>query len=109
MPQATRYDAMVIGTSHGGRMLPIALAEAGRNVALVEGDRLGGVCVNVGCIPTKTMVASARVAYLARRGADYGVQTGPITIDLSKVRQRKRKIVDDFRSGSQQRTTTTRS
>jgi len=72
MPQATNYDAIVIGTSQGGRLLPIALAKAGRKVALIERDHIGGVCVNVGCTPTKTMVASARVAYLARRGADYG-------------------------------------
>src|ERR1043166_1298309 len=103
MPQATRYDAMVIGTSHGGRMLPIALAEEGRNVALVEGDRLGGVCVNVGCISTKTMVASARVAYLARRGADYGVHTGPISVDLQAVRQRKQGIVEGARGGFENR------
>ena len=53
-------------------------------------------CINEGCTPTKTMVASARVAYLARRGADYGVQTGPISVDMSKVRQRKRDIVDEL-------------
>ena len=62
MPRATNYDAIVIGTSQGGRLLPIALAKAGRKVALIERGRLGGVCVNVGCTPTKTMVASARVA-----------------------------------------------
>src|SRR5215813_5280172 len=77
MPQTTNYDAIVIGTSQGGRFLPSALAQAGRKVALIERDRLGGVCVNVGCTPTKTMVSSARVAYLARRGVDYGIHTGP--------------------------------
>src|SRR5258708_33005871 len=81
MPQATNYDAIVIGSSRGGRLLPIALAKAGRNVALIERGHVGGTCVNVGCTPTKTMVASARVAYLARRGADYGVHTGPISVD----------------------------
>ncbi len=82
MTQATSYDAIVIGTSHGGRFLPIAFAQAGRKVALIECDHLGGVCVNVGCTPTKTMVASARVAALARRGADYGVHNGPVSVDL---------------------------
>src|SRR5258706_15297276 len=101
MPQATHYDAIVIGSSQGGRLLPIALAKAGRNVALIERGHVGGTCVNVGCTPTKTMVASARVAYLARRGADYGVHTGPVTIDMVKVRQRKRDIVDSFRGGSE--------
>ncbi|HEX8032834.1 MAG TPA: FAD-dependent oxidoreductase [Ktedonobacterales bacterium] len=60
MPQATHYDAIIIGTSHGGRLLPTALAQAGRHVALIERDQLGGVCVNVGCTPTKTMVARWR-------------------------------------------------
>src|SRR5207245_2292537 len=64
---------------------------------------VGGTCINEGCTPTKTMVASARVAYLARRAADYGVHTGQVTIDLAKVRQRKRDIVNDFRDSSQRR------
>jgi len=103
MPQATNYDAIVIGTSQGGRLLPIALAEAGRKVALVERGHLGGVCVNVGCTPTKTMVASARVAYLARRGADYGVHTGPISVDMQVVRKRKQGIVEGARSAFESR------
>ena len=82
MPQATNYDVIVIGSSRGGRLLPIALAKAGRKVALIERDHVGGTYVNVGCTPTKTMVASARVAYLARRGVDYGVHTGPISVDM---------------------------
>src|SRR6266852_6923757 len=103
MPQTTNYDAIVIGTSQGGRLLPIVLAKAGRKVALIERGRLGGVCVNVGCTPTKTMVASARVAYLARRAADYGVRTGPISVDLARVRERKRNIVASFRGGGERR------
>jgi pyruvate/2-oxoglutarate dehydrogenase complex dihydrolipoamide dehydrogenase (E3) component len=105
MPQATSYDAIVIGTSHGGRFLPIAFAQAGRKVALIECDHLGGVCVNVGCTPTKTMVASARVASLARRGADYGVHTGPVSVDMRVVRQRKQAIVEGARSGFERRLT----
>jgi pyruvate/2-oxoglutarate dehydrogenase complex dihydrolipoamide dehydrogenase (E3) component len=87
------YDAIVIGTSQGGRFLPVELAKAGQRVALVERGPLGGVCVNRGCTPTKTMVASARVAYLARRGAEYGVRTGPVSVDLAAVRERKRAMV----------------
>ncbi|MCG0286915.1 mercuric reductase [Streptomyces sp. PSAA01] len=87
------YDVMVIGTSQGGRFLPIDLAKAGRKVALVERGHLGGVCVNSGCTPTKTMVASARVAHQARRGAEYGVRTGPVSVDLAAVRERKRAMV----------------
>jgi pyruvate/2-oxoglutarate dehydrogenase complex dihydrolipoamide dehydrogenase (E3) component len=87
------YDAIVIGTSQGGRFLPIELAKAGQKVALVERDQLGGVCVNRGCTPTKTMVASARVAEQARRAAEYGVRTGPVSVDLAAVRERKRAMV----------------
>ncbi len=95
---ATNYDVIVIGTSQGGRLLPIAFAKAGRKVALIERDHVGGTCVNVGCTPAKTMVASARVAYLARRGVDYGVHTGPISVDLQAIRQRKQGIVEGARS-----------
>ena len=87
------YDAIVIGTSQGGRFLPIELAKAGQKVALVERGQLGGVCVNTGCTPTKTMVASARLAYQARHGAEYGVRLGPVSVDLAAVRERKRAMV----------------
>jgi pyruvate/2-oxoglutarate dehydrogenase complex dihydrolipoamide dehydrogenase (E3) component len=97
------YDAIVIGSGQGGGPLSSALARSGRRTALVEREHVGGTCINEGCTPTKTMVASARVAYLARRGADYGVHTGPITVDLARVRQRKRDIVASFRSGSERR------
>ena len=98
-----RYDAIVVGSGQGGTPLCRALAEAGMRTALVERVHVGGTCINEGCTPTKTMVASARVAYLARRGADYGVQTGSVSVDLKQVRQRKRAIVDKFRNGSQAR------
>lgn len=87
------YDAVVIGTSQGDRFLPSELAKAGHRVALIERGHLGGVCVNAGCTPTKTMVASARVAHQARRGAEYGVRTGPVSVDLAAVRERKRAMV----------------
>ena len=98
-----RYDAIVVGSGQGGTPLCRALAEAGMRTALVERAHVGGTCVNEGCTPTKTMVASARVAYLARRGADYGVETGPVSVDLKRVRQRKQAIVDTFRNGNQAR------
>ena len=97
------YQAIVIGSGQGGTPLCQALANAGLRTALVERAHVGGTCVNEGCTPTKTMVASGRVAYLARRGADYGVHTGNITIDMSRVRQRKRDIVNTFRNGNQSR------
>ncbi len=103
MPQATNYDAIVIGSSRGGRLLPIAFAKAGRKVALVEREHVGGTCINVGCTPTKTMVASARVAYLTRRGVDYGVHTGPISVDMQAIRKRKQGIVDGAASALESR------
>jgi pyruvate/2-oxoglutarate dehydrogenase complex dihydrolipoamide dehydrogenase (E3) component len=103
MPQATNYDVIVIGTSQGGRFLPIEFAKTGRKVAVIERGPLGGVCVNFGCTPTKTMVASARVAYLARRGAEYGVRSGPISVELQAVRKRKQGMVEGARNNFESR------
>jgi pyruvate/2-oxoglutarate dehydrogenase complex dihydrolipoamide dehydrogenase (E3) component len=100
---AVAYDAVVIGAGQGGGPLATALANAGWKTALVEREHVGGTCVNEGCTPTKTMVASARVAYLALRAGDYGVQTGTVTVDMDKVRQRKRDMVESFRGGSERR------
>ncbi len=98
-----RYDAIVIGAGQGGGPLAGKLAKAGQRVALVERQHAGGTCVNEGCTPTKTMIASARVAHVARRAAEYGVRTGDggVTVDLERVRQRKRDIVESFRDGSE--------
>ena len=101
MSAPDRYQAIVIGSGQGGTPLCTALAEAGLRTALVERQHVGGTCVNEGCTPTKTMVASGRVAYLTRRGADYGIHTGDIRVDMERVRQRKRDIVNSFRNGSQ--------
>ena len=100
---ASHNDAIVIGSGQGGNPLAIALARAGKRTVLIERKQVGGTCINEGCTPTKTMVASGRVAYLVRRAADYGVHTGPISVDLEKVRQRKRDIVASFRGGSESR------
>jgi len=97
----TQYDAIILGSGQAGNPLASELVKADWKVALIEQVHVGGTCINEGCAPTKTMVASARVAYLARRGADYGVQTGPVTVDMNVVRQRKRAIVDSFRGGSE--------
>jgi pyruvate/2-oxoglutarate dehydrogenase complex dihydrolipoamide dehydrogenase (E3) component len=98
-----QYDAIIVGAGQAGGPLASALADAGLKTAIVEQRYVGGTCVNDGCTPTKTMIASARVAYLARRAADYGIHTGPIAVDMAKVRQRKQDIVDSFREGSQNR------
>jgi len=100
---SNRYDAIVIGSGQGGGPLAGKLAKAGKRVALIEREHAGGTCVNEGCTPTKTMIASARAAHLARRAADYGVHVGDgeVRVDLERVRQRKRDIVESFRSGSE--------
>ncbi len=95
------FDIIVIGAGQGGGPLAGAFAKAGKKSALIERQYVGGTCINYGCTPTKTIIASGRIAHLARRGPDYGVNTGNITIDMKKVRNRKRDIVDMFRSGSE--------
>jgi pyruvate/2-oxoglutarate dehydrogenase complex dihydrolipoamide dehydrogenase (E3) component len=102
-----RFDAVIVGSGQAGNPLAAALAKAGKKTAVIESKHVGGTCINEGCTPTKTMVASGRVAYLARRGADYGVSTGPISMDLTKVRERKREVVERFRSGNEKRLQTT--
>jgi pyruvate/2-oxoglutarate dehydrogenase complex dihydrolipoamide dehydrogenase (E3) component len=101
MTETRHYDAVVIGTGQGGKPLAGALAAAGHRTAIIEREHVGGSCVNVGCTPTKTMVASARAVYMARRASDYGVETGPVEINMTVVRRRKRDIVEQFRGGSE--------
>lgn len=97
------YDAIIIGTGQGGMPLAKELADAGWSTATVERDHVGGTCVNEGCTPTKTMVASARVAYLANRGEDFGVRADFRGVDMVRVRERKRDIVTSFSQGSRRR------
>ncbi|HEV7129600.1 MAG TPA: FAD-dependent oxidoreductase, partial [Ktedonobacterales bacterium] len=101
MTTLRHYDALVIGAGQSGTPLALALAKAGRKTALIEREHVGGSCVNVGCSPTKTMVASARVAYLARRAGDYGVRTGPVSLDLKRVQARKNGIISRFRTSDE--------
>ncbi len=95
------FDAIVIGAGQAGPALADRLTAAGQSVAVIERSHVGGTCVNTGCKPTKTMVASAYAAHLARRGADFGVQTGPIDIDMAKVAARARKIILDSRGSNE--------
>jgi pyruvate/2-oxoglutarate dehydrogenase complex dihydrolipoamide dehydrogenase (E3) component len=97
------FDAIIIGSGQGGNPLAEALIAAGKKTAMIERQDVGGTCINRGCTPTKTMVASARVAWLARRGADYGVHTGPVIVDMVRVRERKRAIVSSFRQSREKR------
>ncbi len=98
--QAEQFDAVVIGSGQGGNPLAQAMMKHGWKTAVVERRYPGGTCVNDGCTPSKTIDASARVAYLAKRGDDFGVETGPVTVDLRKVYERKQKLVTASRKNN---------
>src|SRR5581483_10333017 len=100
IPMATKYDAIVIGTGQAGPSLAVRLADAGMKVAIMERKRFGGTCVNNGCIPTKTLIASARTAHVARRAGDYGVTINSrVAIDMKKVKARKDALVRQSSEG----------
>lgn len=92
------FDAIVVGAGQAGPSLAVRLANSGRKVAMVERNLFGGTCVNTGCTPTKAMVASAHAAHLARRGGDFGVHAGSISVDMRAVKARKDQIVMKSRS-----------
>ena len=87
------FDAIVIGSGQAGPSLAVRFAKAGMRTALIEREHLGGTCVNDGCIPTKTLVASARVAHMARRASDYGIEVGRVSVDMKAVKERKDAVV----------------
>jgi len=93
------YDAIVIGTGQAGPSLAARLAKAGMKVAIVERKLFGGTCVNTGCIPTKTMVASAYAAHMVRRAAEFGVDAGGWSVDMQRVKARKDAISAKSRTG----------
>ncbi|AMP05079.1 FAD-containing oxidoreductase [Collimonas pratensis] len=95
-----RYDAIVIGTGQSGPSLAVRLAQAGRKTAIIERKNFGGTCVNTGCIPTKTLIASARVAHMARRAAEFGVMLdSPVVVDMARVKARKDLVVSQSNQG----------
>src|SRR6476661_2637085 len=96
---AQKFDAIIIGAGQAGPPLAGRLTAAGQSVAVIERKLVGGTCVNSGCIPTKTLVASAHAAQTARRGAEYGISTGDLSVDMTKVKARKDKIMTDDRHG----------
>ena len=91
-----RYDAVIIGSGQAGNPLSYALAEHGWTVALIEKSHLGGTCINTGCTPTKTMIASAQIAYYARNAVRWGIKAGPVSVDLPAIVSRKKAIVERF-------------
>jgi pyruvate/2-oxoglutarate dehydrogenase complex dihydrolipoamide dehydrogenase (E3) component len=90
--EAVHFDAIVLGAGQAGPPLAVELAKAGQKVALIERKDFGGTCVNTGCIPTKTLIAHARVAHVALRAGDFGVSTGPVAVDMKKVKARKDEV-----------------
>jgi pyruvate/2-oxoglutarate dehydrogenase complex dihydrolipoamide dehydrogenase (E3) component len=97
----TQYDAIVIGSGQGGAPLAHKLADLGWKVAIVEREHLGGSCINYGCTPTKTMIASARIAHYVRRAPEFGVHAGGLRIDMDAVVDRKNAVVLQWRDGQQ--------
>ena len=97
------YDAIVIGSGQAGNPLSQKLADRGWSMALIEQDHLGGTCVNTGCTPTKTMIASAQVAHYVRNASRWGVKVGEFGVDLPGIVARKDRIVDQWRSGIERR------
>jgi pyruvate/2-oxoglutarate dehydrogenase complex dihydrolipoamide dehydrogenase (E3) component len=103
MAEITHYDAIILGSGQAGNPLAVALSAKGKRTAMIERATVGGTCVNYGCTPTKTMVASAEVAHLARRASDYGITVGQVYVDMLAVRERKRGMVKTWREGSEKR------
>ncbi|PVH76657.1 FAD/NAD(P)-binding domain-containing protein [Cadophora sp. DSE1049] len=107
------FQALIIGSGQAGTPLATAFAAAGQKTALIDRAHIAGCCVNEGCTPTKTLIASGRAAYLMRRGQDYGIHThsasgskdgkNEVIVDMQRVRERKREIVNSFRGGSEKR------
>ncbi len=103
MSEGTSFDVIIIGTGQAGVPLATRLAAAGKRVLIAERGRPGGTCVNAGCTPTKTLVASARVAHVARSAARFGVRTGEVSLDFAKVMEREHAIVKRWREGVEKR------
>jgi pyruvate/2-oxoglutarate dehydrogenase complex dihydrolipoamide dehydrogenase (E3) component len=96
MPQPDHYEILVLGSGAGGKLIAWHMAQSGRRTAVVERRWIGGSCPNIACLPSKNEIWSAKVAHLLRHAADFGLKTGPVTVDMVQVRQRKRAMVEDL-------------
>jgi pyruvate/2-oxoglutarate dehydrogenase complex dihydrolipoamide dehydrogenase (E3) component len=100
---AEQYDVLILGSGQAGNPLSSDFVKAGRRVALIERAEVAGTCINYGCTPTKTMVASAQRAWQARHASELGIDVGAVRVNMEQVRARKRKIVEQFRASSEKR------
>jgi pyruvate/2-oxoglutarate dehydrogenase complex dihydrolipoamide dehydrogenase (E3) component len=96
MPDKGQFEILIIGSGEAGKYLAWTMAKAGRRTAVVERGLIGGACPNIACLPSKNIIHSAKVAELTRRAGEFGIATGPVTIDMAGVRARKRQMVDDL-------------
>jgi pyruvate/2-oxoglutarate dehydrogenase complex dihydrolipoamide dehydrogenase (E3) component len=94
MPQAEQFEVLVVGSGTGGKLIAWHMAQSGRRTAVVERRWIGGACPNIACMPSKNEISSARVAYLTRNAAQFGTTAGPVAVDMSAVRKRKREMVE---------------
>ena len=94
MPRPERFEVLILGSGMGGKHLAWHMARSGRRTAVVERRWIGGSCPNINCLPSKNAIWSAKVAYLVRHAAQFGITTGPVAIDMATVRQRKRNMVE---------------
>src|SRR4029077_460142 len=94
MAQTEQLEVLVLGSGTGGKLIAWHMAQSGRRTAVVERRWVGGSCPNIACMPSKNEISSARVAHLARHGRHFGTMTGPVTVDMTTVRRRKREMVE---------------
>jgi pyruvate/2-oxoglutarate dehydrogenase complex dihydrolipoamide dehydrogenase (E3) component len=94
MSQQEHFEVLVLGSGTGGKLVAWHLAQLGQRTAVVERRWIGGACPNIACMPSKNEISSAKVAQIARNGADYGTVASPVTVDMATVRQRKREMVE---------------
>ena len=99
MSERKKYDIAIVGSGPGGYVAAIKAAQLGKSVALIEKGELGGCCLNVGCIPTKTLLSNASVLHQVKRASDFGIVTGPISFHYDQMKKRKDQVISKIRGG----------
>ena len=96
MSEPERYDVLVLGSGTGGKLIAWTMAREGKRTASIERKYIGGACMNIACMPSKNIIHTAKVASLVGRHQEFGIETGPIVVNMAGVYARKRKTVDDL-------------